>query len=179
MSLYYRPDIQNGPVAKRSARSKAASLPVRSNKPPLPEGPYQWRALLGLILFGAGIATGFVFSLHQHFTANIIGREEVRLKADLDRAFSEQRDLDLRRARASSLREIERAASRQNLAPLKLDAPEVLRVLPAVLKQESLSRVEVLPASEKIISQDDRGSEQRHNQHNHHLSQDRPASGRR
>ncbi len=124
---------------------------MRSSQPPPPEAPHQSRALLYLIAFGVCIAAGFVFSLNQHFTASALGREGVKLRAELDQAFSEQRDLELNRARASSPQEIERAANRQgNLAPLKLDSPAALRVTPAMVKRESLSRAEAEPASEKF-----------------------------
>ena len=165
MSIYYRPDIHNGTVAKRPPRIKPSTRPVRSSQPPLAEGRHQSRTLWCLIVFGACIAAGFVFSLHQHFTANAIGREDVRLKANLDQAFSEQRHLELKRERAFSLREIERVANqRGNLAPLKLDSSAALRATPAVMKRGSLSRADAQPASEKIAvqSQDDRRADRHH-----------------
>src|SRR3989442_7691420 len=120
MSMYYRPGIQNGSVVKRPHIKPSPRPPVRSNQPPPAEAPHQSRTLLYLIAFGACIAAGFVFSLNQHFTASALGREGVRLRAELDQAFSEQRHLELNRGRAASPQEIERAANRQgNLAPLK------------------------------------------------------------
>lgn len=157
MSMYYRPSIQNGSVAKRPHIKSSPRPPVRSNQPPLPEAPYQSRTLLYLIVFGACIAAGFVFSLNQHFTASALGREGVRLRAELDRASSEQRHLELNRARASSPQEIQRAASRQgDLAPLKMDSPAVIRVTPAMVKRESLSRTDAEPASEKSAKSEPR-----------------------
>lgn len=157
MSIYYRPSIQNGSVVKRTPRIKSSPRPIRSSQPPPPEAPHQSRALLYLIVFGACITAGFVFSLNQHFTASALGREGVKLRAELDQAFSEQRHLELNRAQASSPQEIGRTANRQgNLAPLKLDSPAVLRVTPAMLKRESLSRADAEPASEKITKSDSR-----------------------
>ena len=81
----------------------------------------------------------------------------MRLRAELDQASSEQRHLELNRARASSPLEIERAANRQgNLAPLKMDSPAVLRVTPAMVKRESLSRADAEPASEKSTKSEPR-----------------------
>lgn len=156
MSMYYRPGIQNGSVAKRT-HSKPSPRPVHASQPPLTEAPPQSRALLYLIAFGACIAAGFVFSLNQHFTASALGREGVKLRAELDQASSEQRHLELNRARAASPQEIERAVNRQgNLAPLKLDSPAVLRVTPAMVKRESLSRAEADPVGEKATKSETR-----------------------
>src|SRR5437764_1323251 len=160
MSIYYRPNVQNGSVAKRP-RSKPSPRPsprlMHANQPLEVSAPHQSRALLYLIAFGACIAAGFVFSLNQHFIASALGREGVRLRAELDQAGSERRHLELNRARASSPLEIEHAANRQgNLAPLKMDSPAVLRVTPAMVKRESLSRADAEPASEKSTKSEPR-----------------------
>jgi hypothetical protein len=97
--------------------------------------------LFFLIGFGAFIAAGFVFSLHQHFAANAIGREEVRLKSNLDQLGSEQRHLGLQRARALSPRELERRATQQSgLAPLRLDQPVALRLAPTAAGRANTKR---------------------------------------
>jgi hypothetical protein len=162
MSRHYRPGIQNGTVAKRRPRLKPIVLPARSSAPPMAEGPPQTRPLLYLIICGLCIAAGFVLSLHQHFTANAFGCDDVRVKADLDRAFSEQHELELRRARALSPVAIERAAHQQGgLAPLKFDPLTALRTPAMIEKSGRLSRAEALPASEKIAieSHEDRSGE--------------------
>lgn len=139
MSIYYRPHIQNGQIAKRRFRAvnivwirpamRAISLAPGQER-------QQSRALLFLIAFGAFIAAGFLFSLHQHFTASAIEREEVQLKSTMDHTFSEQRHLEVKRARALSPREIERAAGERGaLAPVKLDPPAVLRPASTSLKR--------------------------------------------
>lgn len=153
MSTYYRPSIQNGEIAKRPLRPHHTAPPVRTRKAPVADGPHQARALLYLIAFGACIAAGFVFSLHQHFTANAIERDDVRLKQNLDHAFSEQRHLELDRTRTFSPREVEAAAHRQgNLAPLKLDPATALHATkPAAVKSEDSQGTQAQPTNENTV----------------------------
>jgi|GEM_PF-2332945 len=141
MRIYYRPGIQNGHISKRSPGKIHAALPARSARLPRLDGSRQLHVLLLLVGAGAAIAAGFVFSLHQHFTASAIGREEVRLKANIDQLYSEQRHLELKRTHALSPGEVEREARRQGrLGPLKLDQPEALRAASAAAKPEKASR---------------------------------------
>ena len=153
MSIYYRPEIQNGPVAKRRYRTPQLPPPFRQPQAPRVQGPHELRPLLCLIAIGAFIATGFVFSLHYHFAAHAIECEDVRLKTTLDQLGSEQRHLELERSRALNPDELKRAASRQdNLAPLKLDPPATLRSWPAK-KQETAPRVAASPSGEPVTPQ--------------------------
>jgi len=154
MSIYYRPEIQNRPVAKR--RCRTAQLPPPFRQPPAPrvQGPHELRPLLCLIAIGALIATGFVFSLHYHFAAHAIECEDVQLKTTLDQLGSEQRHLELERSRALNPEELKRAASRQdNLAPLKLDLPAALRSWPAKKKEGATPRVTAPPSRESATLQ--------------------------
>jgi hypothetical protein len=142
MSRYYRSNIQNGPVAKRP-RVMRSNWPVRAWRAPRRLGPHQARALLALIGCGALVAAGFVFSLHQHFTANAIGRADARLQSRLDQTLSARRQLELQRATALSPRELARVARQQGeLAPLRFDLPAALSAASAKRPPRNVSRAE-------------------------------------
>jgi hypothetical protein len=138
MRNHYRPQIQNGPVAKRARRSlapPAAAVPkVAAEQPPLrrqcrPASAAAVRemrpprVLVALTLCGALIAAGFILGLHEHFVAYALGREEVRIQSQIELATSEARALDSERRQAGSPQSLAQAVGqRGRVQPLKLDA---------------------------------------------------------
>lgn len=170
MNRNFRPQIQNGPVAKRTQVSygvkpspKATTRtpislaplsPLWSN-PPIEVGALTQRglsmlalderlrstetnakekassrpyALVGLLICGALLAGGFMFSLRDHFIAHAFVREEVKLKAKTDQATTERQHIKARVEQATSSPEIDRLA-RENtdLAPLEFDQKKLVK----------------------------------------------------
>ena len=78
-----------------------------------------------LIACGLLIGAGFVYSLSRHFNAGALVRHEVQLKAKLDQANSEQCDLQIKYARATSPEQLEERQAGSGLAPIRLDQAEL------------------------------------------------------
>jgi hypothetical protein len=101
------------------------------------------RVLLGLIGCGVLLAGGFMFSLRDHFTAYAVGREEVKLKSNLERSAAEQQQLDLKLRRAGSPPSLDRAAREvAGLAPLELERKQVV----SRAKQTATEKAKMIPA---------------------------------
>ena len=84
-------------------------------------------ALVGLVICGALLAGGFMFSLRDHFIAHAFGREEVKLKAQTDHANTERQQIKAQVERATSPQEIDRAAGKNtDLAPLEFDQKKMV-----------------------------------------------------
>lgn len=84
------------------------------------------RVLLCLIGCGVLLAGGFMFSLRDHFTAHAFGREEVKLKSQLDQAEVEQQSLDVKLKRVSSPQALEQAAREAGLSSLEMERKRVV-----------------------------------------------------
>lgn len=141
MITYHRPTIQNGKIARRGRRpvpesfsvaqglsetlSTAAGVTGNTTTRVFKDAtvraerrPVVMPALIGGALL---LASGFVYSLHQHFTATELVRQNVESKASLAQAKIEQRDLAVRYEQATSPEQLERLASEGGLAPGRRD----------------------------------------------------------
>ncbi len=123
MHYSYRPGVQNGRITRRPRPVAPAirSYPVNRL---VQVTDHHLRLLLLLIGSGVLIAMGFLFSLHQHFTASAIGQAEVELRAQQDQLRSERLYLELVRDQMLSLKELERQARQSRaIGPVELDPP--------------------------------------------------------
>ncbi len=137
MSTYYRPAIQNGRISKRArqpvpaAAATASRLTQAFNAMPRAISLPQVQAvqlsgvMMMLIVCGLLVGAGFVYGLSRHFTTGAMVRHEVQLKSNLDQANSEQRNLQIKYARATSPDQLEQRQAGTGLAPLKLDQAEL------------------------------------------------------
>lgn len=144
MQSHFRPQIQNGPIAKRPRRHPAPTVTSPSSSLALPSkavaAGLQARArlralspaaamellpsrvLVTLLVCGALIAAGFVFGLHEHFVAYAFGRDEVKVQTKIEQSTSEQRALKAEQRQAVSPFVLARTAESQGrVQPIKLD----------------------------------------------------------
>ncbi len=85
------------------------------------------RVLLGLIGCGVLLASGFMLSLRDHFTAHAFGREEVKLQSKIQQSEVEQQELDITLQRVSSPNVLDRAAREvAGLGPLEMERKKVV-----------------------------------------------------
>ncbi len=99
------------------------------------------RLLLGLIGCGVLLAGGFMFSLRDRFTAYAMGREEVKLKAKIEQAETEQQQLGITLQRAASPQTLERAAREvAGLMPLEMERKKVVSVTKKVTTAEKAKK---------------------------------------
>ncbi|MGH9768993.1 MAG: hypothetical protein ACREAB_16305 [Blastocatellia bacterium] len=147
------PKIQNGPLAKRQARSKnpatskafgafgssRSSSRPRSNRGStrvLDRAPNRrdgrdgegrgTRVMWMMILIGVALAAGFVFALRSQVNAYKLGQAEEQLRGKLDEYTGQQKFLMLDQQRALNTSESDRAGRQNGLDQLKLDQPSVL-----------------------------------------------------
>ncbi len=84
-------------------------------------------ALVGLLVCGALLAGGFMFSLRDHFMAHAFGREEVKLKTKTDQVTTERQQIKARVEQATSSQAIDRLAHENtDLAPLAFDQKKMV-----------------------------------------------------
>lgn len=141
------PRVQNGPVAKRQTRSKAAAVSKafgiqkgasRSSRSSSSRGSnraasHQYRAQRGskvmwmMIITGTILAAGFIFALRSHINTYKLGQAEEELRARLDEYAAHQKYLMVDQQRALSATESERASKQAGLSQLKLNQPDELR----------------------------------------------------
>jgi hypothetical protein len=133
MITYHRPAIQNGRIAKRARRPAPTAATVSDglahafNSTARAAGLTDVRATQAsaalpiLIVCGLLLASGFVYSLWQHFTSARLVRESVMLRNDADRAATGQRNLQIDHAQASSPEQLEQRLAGSNLSPLQFD----------------------------------------------------------
>ena len=120
--------IEVGALAQRGLSLLALNERLQSTETVAKEKastrPY---ALIGLLVCGALLAGGFMFSLRDHFIAHAFGREEVKLKTKTDQVTTERRQIKARVEQATSSQAIDRLA-RENtdLAPLEFDQKKVV-----------------------------------------------------
>lgn len=139
MKANYRPKFRNGVVARRPVKG---TYTARAAWTPQSRYPH---AIWVLVAIGVAIAGGFIVGLRWQLRAHYIGREDIQLRSELDRATSEQRYLALEQFGALSPRELENAANKLvHLYPPKLDDPSAIK-----LAQASSRRLEQARARER------------------------------
>lgn len=80
------------------------------------------RVLFGLLALGVILAGGFMFSLRDHFIAHAFGREEVKLKSQLDQTRAEKRVLETSLRQVSNPQAIDNSARQlTSLQSVQLD----------------------------------------------------------
>jgi hypothetical protein len=126
----YRPRVQNGPISKRkTSASRAATRKTTARRAPQ-RGRRKSREregsnlFLSLVIVGALVATGFVFSLRSQISARQIGEAETRLRTELDDIANQQRYEILERQRATRPSESDRAAQQAGLIQPRFDQPK-------------------------------------------------------
>ena len=137
--------IEVGVLKQRGLSLLALDERLRSTEPVAKEKastrPY---ALVGLLVCGALLAGGFMFSLRDHFIAHAFGREEVKLKSKTDQATIERQHIKARVDQATSSQVIDRQA-RENtdLAPLEFDQKKVVMGAKKIAATEKAKKLPV------------------------------------
>ena len=148
----HNPRFQNGPIAKRQIRSKAAAVSKAfgvskstrrgsrssssrgsSRNSNRAGGYHQGRAQRGakimwmMVITGTILAAGFIFALRSHINTYKLGQAEEELRARMDEYAAHQKYLMVDQQRALSATESERASKQAGLSQLKLNQPDEMR----------------------------------------------------
>ena len=94
-----------------------------------------------LLVFGLGLASGFVYAGRQHFAALKLGYETENLRRERDQLADEQRRLLLQREEAASPVRLERAAKQLGMQALQPGQVDPLRQVTRNTRTETTLKV--------------------------------------